>query len=82
MPIPKLVCEIAEELWACIISKELESALLPYRAGVEERDVVHQAILVGYRVELVAVTFAPSAGASEAVGFLLVALDSSDPANR
>ena len=81
MPFPEFVCEIAEELWACTISKELESPPLLYRAGVEERDVVHQVMLVRYRVDLVAVAFAPSTGASEAVWSLLVALDPSDPAN-
>jgi hypothetical protein len=81
--LPKFVGEIAGELWSSTVAKELKSATLLWGTWENERDVVHKVSrLTRYGLRLIAIALPTSTSAPEAVGFLLIALDPSDPVNR
>jgi hypothetical protein len=80
--LPKFVREIAEELWSSTVAKEFKSATLLGGTWENERDVAQVSRLTRYGLKLIAIAFPTSTSTPEAVGFLLIALDPSDPVNR
>jgi hypothetical protein len=81
--LPKFVRDIAEELWSSTVAEEFKSATLLWGTWENERDVVQKVPrLIRYGLRLITITFPTSTSTPEAVGFLLIALDLSDPVNR
>ena len=83
IPLPKFVRQTAEELRSSTVAKELESTTLLLGTWKSERDIVQKVSrLTRYSHRLIAIALPTSTSAFEAVGFLLITLDPSDPVNR